>query len=144
MELLAPAGDKEKLIMAIEYGADAVYLASTRFGLRTFAGNFDLESLAWAVNYAHEHNVKVYVTVNIIPHESDLADLPDYILYVDKIGVDAVICADLGIFVYNFTIRTSISEGIERSSPEIPVGAVIHAVILEIRQVIGRCIEGNR
>lgn len=97
MELLAPAGDKEKLIMAIGYGADAVYLASTRFGLRTFAGNFDLESLAWAVNYAHERNVKVYVTVNIIPHESDLADLPEYIKYLDSIGVDAVICADLGV-----------------------------------------------
>ncbi len=97
MELLAPAGDKEKLIMAIEYGADAVYLASTRFGLRTFAGNFDLESLAWAVNYAHERNVKVYVTVNIIPHESDLADLPEYIKYLDSIDVDAVICADLGV-----------------------------------------------
>ena len=97
MELLAPAGDKEKLIIAIEYGADAVYLASTRFGLRTFAGNFDLENLAWAVNYAHERNVKVYVTVNIIPHESDLANLPEYIKYLDSIGVDAVICADLGV-----------------------------------------------
>lgn len=97
MELLAPAGDKDKLIMAVEYGADAVYLASTRFGLRTFAGNFDLENLKWAVEYAHSHNVKVYVTVNIIPHESDLADLPDYIKYLNKIGVDAVICADLGV-----------------------------------------------
>lgn len=97
MELLAPAGDKAKLIMAIEYGADAVYLASTRFGLRTFAGNFDLDGLKWAVDYAHEHNVKVYVTVNIIPHESDLEDLPEYIKYLDSIGVDAVICADLGV-----------------------------------------------
>lgn len=97
MELLAPAGDKEKLIMAIEYGADAVYLASTRFGLRTFAGNFDLDNLKWAVEYAHKHNVKVYVTVNIIPHESDLQDLPDYIKYLNEIGVDAVICADLGV-----------------------------------------------
>ena len=97
MELLAPAGDKQKLIMAIHYGADAVYLASTRFGLRTFAGNFDLEELKWAVEYAHEHKVKVYVTVNIIPHESDLKDLPEYILYLEKIGVDAVICADLGV-----------------------------------------------
>ncbi len=97
MELLAPAGDKEKLIMAIEYGADAVYLASTRFGLRTFAGNFDLEILKWAVDYAHERNVKVYVTVNIIPHESDLKDLPGYIKYLNEIGVDAVICADLGV-----------------------------------------------
>ena len=97
MELLAPAGDKQKLIMAIEYGADAVYLASTRFGLRTFAGNFDLEELKWAVDYAHERNVKVYITVNIIPHESDLADLPEYIKYLESINVDAVICADLGV-----------------------------------------------
>lgn len=97
MELLAPAGDKQKLIMAIEYGADAVYLASTRFGLRTFAGNFSEQELAWAVEYAHERKVKVYVTVNIIPHESDFEDLPEYISYLEKIGVDAVICADLGV-----------------------------------------------
>lgn len=97
MELLAPAGDKDKLIMAIEYGADAVYLASTRFGLRTFAGNFDLKSLKWAVEYAHERNVKIYVTVNIIPHESDLEDLPQYISFLDSIHVDALICADLGV-----------------------------------------------
>ncbi len=97
MELLAPAGDKQKLIMAIHYGANAVYLASTRFGLRTFAGNFDLDELKWAVEYAHSNKVKVYVTVNIIPHESDLKDLPEYILYLEKIGVDAVICADLGV-----------------------------------------------
>lgn len=97
MELLAPAGDKQKLIMAIEYGADAVYLASTRFGLRTFAGNFDCEQLKWAVDYAHSKNVKVYVTVNIIPHESDLVDLPEYIKYLQQINVDAVICADLGV-----------------------------------------------
>ena len=97
MELLAPAGDKDKLIMSIEYGADAVYLASTRFGLRTFAGNFDLEGLKWAVEHAHERNVKVYVTVNIIPHESDLEDLPQYISYLDTIHVDALICADLGV-----------------------------------------------
>ncbi len=97
MELLAPAGDKQKLIMAIEYGADAVYLASTRFGLRTFAGNFDLDELKWAVEYAHSRNVKVYVTINIIPHESDLVDLPEYVRYLESIHVDAVICADLGV-----------------------------------------------
>ena len=97
MELLAPAGDKQKLIMAIEYGADAVYLASTRFGLRTFAGNFDAGELKWAVEYAHSRNVKVYVTVNIIPHESDLVDLPEYISFLREINVDAVICADLGV-----------------------------------------------
>jgi len=97
MELLAPVGDKQKLIMAVEYGADAVYLGGTKFGLRTFAGNFDEENMVWAVNYAHEHNVKVYVTVNIIPHESDLDALPEYIKYLESINVDAVICADLGV-----------------------------------------------
>ena len=97
MELLAPVGDKQKLIMAVEYGANAVYLAFTRFGLRTFAGNFNEEELKWAVEYAHEHNVKVYITVNIIPHESDLGDLPDYIKFLESINVDAVICADLGV-----------------------------------------------
>ena len=85
-ELLSPAGDFECLVSAVQNGADAVYLASTRFGLRTFAGNFDLDGLKEAVEYAHSKNVKVYVTVNIIPHESDLADLPEYILYLEKIG----------------------------------------------------------
>lgn len=97
MELLAPVGDKQKLIMAVEYGANAVYLAFTRFGLRTFAGNFNEDELKWAVKYCHERNVKVYITVNIIPHESDLADLPDYIKFLESINVDAVICADLGV-----------------------------------------------
>ncbi len=110
MELLSPAGDKNKLIMAIEYGADAVYLASTRFGLRTFAGNFDLDGLKWAVDYAHEHGVKVYVTVNIIPHESDLADLPEYIKYLKKIKVDAVIVADLGVMSI-----------VKRVAPKLPI-----------------------
>ena len=97
IELLAPAGDKDKLIMAIEYGANAVYLASKKFGLRTFAGNFELEELKQAVEYAHERNVKVYVTINIVPHDGDLTDLPDYVKYLESINVDAVICADLGV-----------------------------------------------
>ena len=97
IELLAPAGDKDKLIMAIEYGANAVYLASKKFGLRTFAGNFELEELKQAVEYAHKRNVKVYVTINIVPHDGDLMDLPEYVKYLESIGVDAVICADLGV-----------------------------------------------
>jgi len=97
MELLAPVGDKNKLIMAIHYGADAVYLASKRFGLRTFAGNFEMDELKWAVNYAHERNVKVYVTVNIIPHDSHLQGLDEYIKSLYEMNVDAVIVADLGV-----------------------------------------------
>ena len=97
MELLAPAGDKNKLIMAIEYGADAVYLASKRFGLRTFAGNFDYEELKWAVDYVHSRGKKIYVTINIIPHESDLEGLDEYITLLANLKVDAVIVADLGV-----------------------------------------------
>lgn len=97
MELLAPAGDKNKLIMAFNYGADAVYLASKKFGLRTFAGNFDLEELKWATNFAHKLGKKVYVTVNIIPHDSDLIGLDDYIKSLDEAHVDAVIVSDLGV-----------------------------------------------
>lgn len=121
MELLAPAGDKNKLIMAIEYGADAVYLASTRFGLRTYAGNFDLDGLKWAVEYAHSKGVKVHVTVNIIPHESDLEDLPEYLKYLDEIKVDAIICADLGVIsmarrlVPNLAVHVSTQANITNS-----------------------------
>lgn len=97
MELLAPVGDKNKLMMAIHYGADAVYLASKRFGLRTFAGNFEIDELKWAVDYAHKNGVKVYVTVNIIPHDSHLQGLDEYILALYKMKVDAVIVADLGV-----------------------------------------------
>jgi len=97
MELLAPAGDKKKLIMALNYGADAVYMASKRFGLRSFAGNFDKDELKWAVDYVHSFGKKIYITVNIIPHDSDFEGLDDYIKELDNLGVDAVIVADLGI-----------------------------------------------
>ncbi len=97
MELLAPAGDKNKLIMAINYGADAVYMASKRYGLRTFATNFDMEELKWATDYVHSFGKKIYITVNIIPHDSDLDGLDEYIAQLDQIGVDAVIVADLGV-----------------------------------------------
>lgn len=97
MELLAPAGDKNKLIMAINYGADAVYMASKKFGLRTFASNFDMEELKWAVDYVHSFGKKIYITVNIIPHDSDLEGLDEYIMQLDQMGVDAVIVSDLGV-----------------------------------------------
>ena len=99
MELLAPAGDKSKLIMAIEYGADAVYLASTRFGLRTFAGNFDLEELKWAVEYAHERGVKIYLTLNTMPREYEYDLLKKYLSELAPVGLDAMIIADLGVFM---------------------------------------------
>lgn len=97
MELLAPVGDMNKLKLAIHYGADAVYLASKRFGLRTFAGNFDLEELKIAVKYVHDAGKKIYITINMIPHDSDFDGLEDYVKYLDALSVDAVIVADLGV-----------------------------------------------
>lgn len=95
-ELLAPAGSFEKLVIAIHYGADAVYLAGKRFSLRARAGNFDENGLKEAVEYAHDHGVKVYVTVNIFAHNSDLEGFEDYLLFLDQIGVDGLIIADPG------------------------------------------------
>ncbi|OHW63000.1 putative protease YdcP precursor [Andreesenia angusta] len=97
-ELLAPAGDLEKLKMAIQYGADAVYLGGEEFGLRAFAKNFDIEEIKAGVVYAHERDKKVYVTLNIIPHNDDLNGLEEYLLKLQDAEVDAVIVSDPGVF----------------------------------------------
>lgn len=97
-ELLAPAGNMEKLKMALLYGADAVYLGGKAFGLRAFGGNFTNEELAEAVEFAHSLGKKLYVTVNIFPHNSDIAKLPAYLAFLNEIHVDAILVADLGIF----------------------------------------------
>ena len=97
-ELLAPAGNLEKLKMALLYGADAVYLGGKSFGLRAFGGNFTDEELKEAVAFAHARQKKVYVTVNIFPHNEDLKALPEYLQYLEAIQVDAVLVADLGVF----------------------------------------------
>ena len=98
LELLSPAGDREKLEMAVRYGADAVYLAGTSFGMRAFAGNFSPEELPSAVRFAHENGVKVHVTVNTMPRNHEAAELPAYFEQLDAAGVDALIIADLGAF----------------------------------------------
>jgi U32 family peptidase len=97
-ELLAPAGTFEKMVTAIHYGADAVYLGGSRYSLRAKAGNFDDESMAGAVAYARERGVKVYVTVNIFAHQEDLAGLDDYLLFLGKLKVAGLIVADPGVF----------------------------------------------
>lgn len=99
VELLAPAGDMEKLKTAIEYGADAVFLGGEEFGLRTAAKNFTNEDLKNAVEYAHERGKKIFVTMNIIAHNSDFDNIDDYIIYLDTINVDGIIVADPGIFM---------------------------------------------
>ena len=97
-ELLAPAGDMERLKMAVLYGADAVYLAGTDFGMRAFAGNFTPEELRSAVEYAHGHNVRVHCTINTMPRNDEIVRLPQHLELLNDAGVDAIIVADMGAF----------------------------------------------
>ena len=97
-ELLAPAGNLEKLKVALIYGADAVYVGGKKFGLRAFGGNFSDEELKLGVEFAHSMKRKVYVTVNVFAHNEDVNELPVYLQYLDKIGVNAVLISDLGVF----------------------------------------------
>ena len=96
-EILAPAGDMEKLNMALLYGADAVYLAGKNFGMRAAAGNFDEIQLKAAVNLCHEKNAKAYITCNIVPGEAELAEAPQFLEYLHEIGADSVIITDIGL-----------------------------------------------
>lgn len=98
-ELLAPAGTLEKLKMALAFGADAVYLGGKAYGLRALGGNFTQDELREAVAYAHARAAKVYVTVNIFPHNADLNGLPDYLRFLQEIQVDGLLVADLGVFM---------------------------------------------
>ena len=98
VELLAPAGDMEKLKTAIYFGADAVYFAGKNYGLRAFGNNFELEQIKEAVDFVHSHNKKCYVTLNVYARDKDFAGLCDYVKYLEKIGVDAVIVSDMGVF----------------------------------------------
>lgn len=97
-ELLAPAGNLEKLKMALLYGADAVFLGGKAFGLRAFGGNFTEEEIKEGVEFAHHLHKKVYVTINIYPHNADIKKLPEYLCYLESIEVDAILVADLGVF----------------------------------------------
>ncbi len=98
LELLSPAGDMERLKMSVLYGADAVYLAGTAFGMRSFAGNFSAEELPLAVDFAHAHGVKAHVTINTMPRNDEVSALPAYLEQLDAAKVDALIVADLGAF----------------------------------------------
>lgn len=98
LELLAPAGDLEKLKIAVLYGADAVYIGGEAYGLRAKAKNFDMDTMAEGVKFAHDHGVKVYVTANIFAHNPDFEGMAEYFKAVEAIGVDALIISDLGVF----------------------------------------------
>ena len=100
VELLAPAGDLEKLKIAIKYGADAVYIGGESFGMRTASKNFSNDEMREGVEFCHSRNKKVFVTLNIIPHNDDFDGLKEYLLFLDEINVDAVIVADPGVLMF--------------------------------------------
>ena len=97
IELLAPAGDMERLHMSVAYGADAVYLAGNAFGMRSFAGNFSPEELREAVELCRARGVRVHVTCNTMPRNGEVSRLPEWLEYLEELGVDAVILADVGV-----------------------------------------------
>lgn len=122
VELLAPAGNMEKLKMAILYGADAVYLAGERFGLRAGAGNFSQDELAEAMEYVHNRNKKAYVTLNVLPHNQDFTGMESYIRHLAKIGADAVIVSDPGVFSL-----------VKETAPELPIHISTQANVTNYR-----------
>lgn len=98
VELLAPAGNLEKCKTALLFGADAVYIGGLKFGLRAFSDNFTIEEMEEAIAFAHELQKKIYVTVNIVPNNEDLQELPDYLRELARVKVDALIISDLGVW----------------------------------------------
>ena len=117
-ELLAPAGDITRLKAAVDYGADAVYLAGEEFGMRTAATNFGEQDLKEGIEYAHSHGVKVHITCNTIPHNSEMPRLPAFLERINDLGADAIIAADLGTiqmvkkYAPNCDLHISVQSGI--------------------------------
>ena len=130
LELLAPAGDWERLEMALCYGADAVYLAGTEFGMRAAARNFDNETLGRAIELAHGMGRKVYVTCNTLPREEELNRLPGFLGFLQEAGTDALIIADLGVlalakrFAPDVSLHVSTQLGVVNSA----TANVLHAM----------------
>ena len=131
IELLAPAGDINKLKTAVDYGADAVYLGGESFGLRKASKNFSLEDIKWAADYLHEMGKTLHVTLNIIPHDKDMMGVEDYIKKLYDIGVDALIVADPGMFMK-----------VKEVAPDFPIhistqGSVTNAETVKFWQKLG-------
>ncbi|MBQ9730637.1 MAG: U32 family peptidase [Bacilli bacterium] len=97
LELLAPAGDLEKLKVAVLYGADAVFIGGKKLSLRAKASNFTVEMIKEACDFAHAHGSKVYITVNILPHEEDMVEVEEYLMALDEAGIDAIIVSSMAI-----------------------------------------------
>ena len=118
IEVLSPAGDKERLLAAIEYGSDAVYLGRKNFGMRSSPSNFDLEGLKDAVELAHKNNVKVYLTCNTLPRNNEIPEFQQFVEEAGECKVDALIAADIGIlslikkYAPNIEVHASTQTGI--------------------------------
>ena len=135
-ELLSPAGNFEKMKAAIRYGADAVYLAGKRFGMRAAADNFTDEELLTAVEYAHSHGVRIYVALNIMPHTSEYPALEEYVQYLSAIGIDAVIVADIGVLMLVKSVAPSMEIHISTQASAVSADACIAWYRLGARRVV--------
>ena len=117
-ELLCPAGDLSRLKTAVDFGADAVYLAGKEFGMRTASANFDEDALKNGIEYAHKNGVKVHITCNTIPHNEEMKRLPEFLECINSLGADAVIASDLGTiglvkkYAPNCELHASVQSGI--------------------------------
>lgn len=124
-ELLAPAGNFEKLKSAVLYGADAVYLAGNAFGMRAAADNFTNEELVEAANYAHAHGVKVYVTVNTMPRTNEYAALEEYLRFLATSGIDAIIVSDLGVLALAKRVAPNLELHVSTQASSVSVADVL-------------------
>lgn len=129
-ELLSPAGDQERLEAAVRYGANAVYLGGTMFGMRAAPQNFNAEELHHAVNYCHTHHVRVYLTCNTLPMVEEVDLLPDFIRSAADAGVDALIVADLGVMMLAKRIAPSLDIHISTQA-----GVVNHLTACELHKL---------
>ena len=121
LEVLSPAGDRDRMNMAIRYGADAVYLAGKSFGMRSAAGNFDNDELRDAIRYAHDNSVKVYVTCNTVPRQDEALQIPEFLETLESVHADGVIVTDIGVMAMcrkycpNVEIHVSTQAGVMNS-----------------------------
>lgn len=122
LELLCPAGDLNRLKTAVDFGADAVYIAGEEFGMRTAAAKFNKDDIISGVEYAHSHGVRVHVTCNTVPHDGEMARMPEFLRFLNSSGVDAVIASDIGTialvkeYAPNCEIHVSVQSGIVNSA----------------------------
>lgn len=156
MELLSPAGNYEKFLTALHFGADAVYLAGQAFGLRAFAGNFSMQEIASACQEAHSRGKKIYVTVNIVAKDEDFEGLSEYLQGLQKAGVDAVIVSDVGIISFirknfpNLDVHVSTQANVTNLASaqffaDMGVKRIVLARELNINQIanIAKALEGR-